>query len=509
VSKRLLSKSGIAGARFALGTVFSVAGVCLAALPFASSPTRGMTGANTASQSSPVRKNRARTRNTYGTASTDPASGGWSIVPSPNTSATESNYLFGIACTSPTQCWAVGRSYDGSVYHTLILQWDGSSWSIVSSPNTSPTQSNYLSDIACSSGSQCWAVGRSYDGSNYHTLTLQWDGNSWAIVASPDASATASNYLFDVTCNSASDCWAVGYYIGTDFQTLIEHWDGVSWSIVPSPNTSTTDSNFLTAVTCSSASDCWAVGEYSRGAQHTLTMQWNGVAWSIVPSPNHDSNHGNFLGDVTCTSASDCWAVGGYYANGPETITDHTLVERWDGASWSIVNSPTVGTGDNELNNVTCLSASQCWAVGDYKIDASSVTPSTLIEQWNGQSWSVASSPNTSENQDNRLYAVTCSSAFQCWTVGQYYNENFTITQTLIELYTPPLEINSIKFANGHALIKGVGLPSSPINIQTSPDLIAPFDTIDTVMSGANGAFQYQDNAAGSEKFYRAAYPED
>ena len=54
-----------------------------------------------------------------------------------------------------------------------------------------------------------------------------------------------------MTCVSASDCWAVGYYIYSSgvyiYQTLIEHWDGTSWAIVTSPNTSTTQSNVLKA----------------------------------------------------------------------------------------------------------------------------------------------------------------------------------------------------------------------------------------------------------------------
>src|SRR5438128_5538070 len=81
----------------------------------------------------------------------------------------------------------------------------------------------------------------------------------WSIVASANTSATQTNYLNGVTCVSASDCWAVGYYnngsggsgVG---QTLIEHWNGTSWSIVPSPNVGIgnvgTASNFLEAVTC-------------------------------------------------------------------------------------------------------------------------------------------------------------------------------------------------------------------------------------------------------------------
>jgi hypothetical protein len=86
--------------------------------------------------------------------------------------------------------------------------------------------------------------------------------NDWSIVSSPNTSATEHNALRGVTCVSASECWAVGYYLTDNAApTLIERWDGTSWTIVNSPNTNT-QSNVLLGVTCGSASDCWAVAPY-------------------------------------------------------------------------------------------------------------------------------------------------------------------------------------------------------------------------------------------------------
>lgn len=89
---------------------------------------------------------------------------------------------------------------------------------------------------------------------------------SWGAIASPNATASGSNVLEDVTCVSATDCWAVGSFFGSSaVRTLIQHWDGSSWSIVASPNmvaTGNNQHNQLVAVTCSSASDCWAVSTH-------------------------------------------------------------------------------------------------------------------------------------------------------------------------------------------------------------------------------------------------------
>src|SRR5665213_1973786 len=152
----------------------------------------------------------------------------WSIVTSPNTSATLRNNLTGVACTSATACTGVGFSVDGaSIFHTLIEQWNGNTWSIVSSPNTSTTRDNLLRSISCTSATACTAVGNYSNASGPQTLAEQWNGTIWSIVTSPNTSTTLPNYLASVSCTSATACTSVGdYSSGSAFQTLVERWDG-------------------------------------------------------------------------------------------------------------------------------------------------------------------------------------------------------------------------------------------------------------------------------------------
>jgi len=90
-----------------------------------------------------------------------------------------------------------------------------------------------------------------------------------------------------------------------------------------------------------------------------LVMVWDGTVWSIVPSPNAGTGS-NDLFSVSCVSTSDCVAVGNTF-NGSAL---ETLVMVWDGTVWSIVPSPNAGTGSNELQSVSCVSVSECVAVG-------------------------------------------------------------------------------------------------------------------------------------------------
>lgn len=80
---------------------------------------------------------------------------------------------------------------------------------------------------------------------------------------------------------------------------------------------------------------------------------------TIVPSPNAGTSSDE-LYSVSCMSATECVAVG--YTNAGSAY--ETLVMVWDGSVWSIVSSPNAGTSKDELISVSCVSATECVAVG-------------------------------------------------------------------------------------------------------------------------------------------------
>src|SRR5947209_10047259 len=84
-------------------------------------------------------------------------------------------------------------------------------------------------------------------------------------------------------------------------------------------------------------------------------------SWSIVSSPSPGTGNDNLMG-VAITSASDVWAVGSnLVGNGPNG-TYQTLTEHWNGSQWSVIPSPVRGSGDNQLNGVAVVSTSNVWA---------------------------------------------------------------------------------------------------------------------------------------------------
>ena len=339
------------------------------------------------------------------------------------------NVLTGVSVLSQCDSWAVGYYLNGTSYQTLIEHWNGSNWTQVPSPNPSSSD-NQLNSIAATSATNAWAAGYYYNGQAEQTLIEHWDGTSWTQVASPSPAGTVeNNYLYGVTATSAGNAWAIGAYLntfnGSTWDTLIEHWNGKNWQQVASPNPSSSQ-NWLNGVADTSGSNAWAVGYYvSGGADQTLTEHWNGKAWQQVPSPNPGgSTNLNSLSSVTATSAGNAWTVGSYY-NGQ---ADQTLIEQWNGSSWTQVPSPDpAGSSSSFLRGVTATSASNAWAVGNYSIGSED---QTLIEQWNGTSWTQVPSPDPGLLTDV-LSAVSATATTDMWAVGDFSNGAGTATETL------------------------------------------------------------------------------
>jgi len=338
--------------------------------------------------------------------------GGWSIVPSPNATSFM-NQLNAVAAISPTDVWAIGIGVaPNSPTVALIEHWDGTKWSLVSSPDAGA----FLFGVTAVSATNVWAVGVDPTG----TVIEHWDGISWQLVKSP----SVDGIFLGVSAQSATDIWAVGELFNGDL--LTEHWDGSTWQVVPAPGVPNKSSKF-NSVSVLSPTDAWAVGSYighgSHAESYSLSEHWDGTAWHIVPTPNV----GKFspLNAVVALSSSNVWAVG--------NVIDSTLDEHWDGQQWHVV-SPSLN-GQN--HSVAAVSATDIWAVGAALVH---FKDQTFTEQWNGSQWQHVRSPNVTANTlsssyDNLLLGVSASSAHNIWAVGYYAPEYGSTTYTLIEHY--------------------------------------------------------------------------
>jgi len=306
----------------------------------------------------------------------------WTTVPSPNPGSTPrcegqntGNILNGVTATSPSDVWAVGFSFDcSSDLKPTILHFDGSRWSVAASPKLLTTGNSALNGITAFAPNNIYAVGYQ-PASNGAVLALveHFDGSAWSVVSTPE---TESNgvVLTAVTASSANDVWAVGD--STDeatesVQTLVEHFDGTRWTIVPSPNPlpkAFLNQNVLQSVTAVSPQDVTAAGFILDATLHrelTLIEHWDGKKWSVVPSPNGSTAAGvqNVLMAVSAFNSNDAYAVG-FLNDASTSAQPETLVEHFDGSKWSIVPSPTPGVAQHLNGTFARRNSRQIWAVG-------------------------------------------------------------------------------------------------------------------------------------------------
>jgi hypothetical protein len=392
----------------------------------------------------------------------------WSITPSPNQALPNISSLDAVSCISPTSCVAVGDDTDVSdvVGQILIESWNGSVWRIVPSPSPGGTGGyGDLYGVFCTSSTDCVAVGSYGDGSPVQeTLIESWNGSVWTVVSSPDP-GSGSNVLDGVTCVSSTNCVAVGFDAdasGVD-DSLVESWNGSVWTVTSSPSPDSA-ANILDGVTCTGASNCVAVGfeVAASGVSDTLIETWNGSVWTVTPSPSPGSGDIELYA-VSCTTASACVATG---CDTNASGVQQTLVESWNGSAWSVTSSPSPGTVANFLSGVFCTSATSCVAVGLYA-DRRGVT---LIETWNGMTWSITHNPNpaTIDNGDG-FSGVACATATACVAVGAY-TDKAGYGQTLIETgASPPLAITAVTFTGSAArpevTVTGTGFGTTPPSV--------------------------------------------
>ena len=146
----------------------------------------------------------------------------WKRVATPNVGE-GTNKLNAVLALAPNDAWAVGFSTPvappkQAATLTLIEHFDGTSWVVVPSPNVGPNsanQSNRLFGLTANSANDIWAFGSYFaaDGSGHQmTLLLHWDGISWTIVSSPSPTKEGfpCDLLWTGVVSSPGDVWILG-----------------------------------------------------------------------------------------------------------------------------------------------------------------------------------------------------------------------------------------------------------------------------------------------------------
>ena len=300
----------------------------------------------------------------------------WSSATTPTLSG--DGYLFGVDGDATSNVWTVGQVGTS----TLIERWNGSSWSRVSSPLPSTATSGTLSGVKALAGNSAWAVGTAgYSTSPFsRSLIMRWNGTSWSSVPSPNPDSN-TNLLNAVDASGPNDAWAVGNFgndgYGGTADGMVFRWNGSAWSNVALP---AFDGNLrrlrLDDVVALAGNDVWVVGvgfSWQTFNRVPYILHWNGSIWQQATLPSAPS--GEFR-SVTALSPTKVYAVG-------QRDTGQTFVARWNGSTWSIESTPSPGTWHN-LVSASATGTGTVWAVGYRQNSAGGALRTLAVRSTNG-----------------------------------------------------------------------------------------------------------------------------
>jgi hypothetical protein len=231
---------------------------------------------------------------------------------------------------------------------------------------------------------------------------------AWCQVQAPSPGPVGGS-LQSVGAGSASFLLAVGSYqptLGTGPHTLSERWDGSRWSIVPTEHVPSSSEEQLESVSVIDPSHAWAVGtrwfQPTDGSKQTqgapLVERWDGARWTVVSAPMFD---GGELRGVLALADDDVWAVGLL----DQATNDMALAMHWDGRRWKTFRTPGAA-----WEAVGGASGEDVWAVGSREGSSGSAASA----HWDGSRWTlVRGDPATLP--EAHLQAVTDD----VWAVGQ------------------------------------------------------------------------------------------
>lgn len=304
----------------------------------------------------------------------------WQLADIPKTEPT--SVLWDVAAADATHAWAVGsEAYSPAEQYTtgvpIVLFWDGSEWSPVKLPALSWKGSFRL--VAAGSPTDVWVLGgpMSHDIDDNVTVVLHYDGKTWSEVPFP-AGATPSP--MSITDMSVADghVWLVGHR-GTP--AVILEWTGQAWQEHQPPTECVQGGtsfdgmpNFcnVTGVKAFAADDVWAAGNGAwTGFLGPLLYHWDGSAWKAVQVGVNQQKLA--LQAIDGRSPTDIWAVGDTLMQG-----GGALAVRGDGTTWEVVT----GLPNKFLPGVAVDADGIPWLIGNTTAPSSSLYTYLPPGQW-------------------------------------------------------------------------------------------------------------------------------
>ena len=384
----------------------------------------------------------------------------------PNITSAASARLSSVSCATAGNCTAVGKFKNAAGgTEAFTMTSTGGVWGqgapavFATGVQKAIPDAEFLS-VSCASAGNCTAVGRFRNANNYReAFTMTSTGGVWgqatpAVFAGGVQSSTPTDHLQRVSCSSAGNCTAVGYFknaAGNREAFMMTSTGGVWGQAVPAVFANgvqnSVPNDYLNWVSCASAGDCTAAGRYKdvNGNTQAFTMTSTGGTWGqvtpiVFANGVQSASPAAYMNSVTCVSAGNCVAVGQFKSS--STYFEAFILTSVGGV-WGDATPVTFPSGVrnaamlDSLDSVSCASAGNCTAVGYFKNAAGGTEAFTMTATdgvWGQPTPAVFASGVQNASQDDYFTWVSCASAGNCAAVGYFMNaiggsEAFTMTQ--------------------------------------------------------------------------------
>jgi hypothetical protein len=318
-----------------------------------------------------------------------------------------------------------------------------------------------LNSVSCGAAGNCVAGGGYRDGSGHgQAFVVSETNGKWRraieVPGSEILNAGGGATVYSVSCPSAGNCAAVGHYTdgsGLSQAFVVSETNGTWGKAIEVPGTAGLNKLGISIgpdfVSCASAGNCAGVGGYRDGASRSqvfVVSQTNGTWGKAIRMPfSGILNWGGSasVGSVSCATAGNCAAAGSYHARPSSTqafvvsLTNGT----WDTAI-EVPGSESLNVGmDASADSVSCTSAGNCTAVGDYRDGVGSPAgrpqPFAVREKngtW-GQAIKVPGPGLFDADAGANVTSVSCATAGNCAAGGTYDDavfsqQAFVVSQT-------------------------------------------------------------------------------
>jgi hypothetical protein len=336
----------------------------------------------------------------------------WTRVASPNRGTVASALQDVVMVPGTSTAWAVGYYYDSNLAanRTMTQRFNGTSWSIVPSVNASSTGYSQLNRVDATSTTNVWAIG---------SLVERYNGTNWVAMSGPAGVAPRG---LDVV--SPSEVWVAGY---SGSAATVAQWKNGTWTTRYTQASTGRHLTVFEAIAVDGSGQVWAVGwdrDYDAPGRpvSSLVVHYNGTSWIREATPNPEDR--NTLMDVVALANGEVFAVGVAQDTSGGGITPRSLMLRRTtnpAVAWSSLIVPQGEAGSqDQLLSVAAVSSTSVWSVGYYSSPSSGLYEPLLV-YWTangGAGTRAVSHPSPALTVSALASGVSATSAGNLWAVG-------------------------------------------------------------------------------------------